>query len=183
MYGYIKGIITQIEPTHIIVENNNIGYLIITPNSYRYKKGDEVTVYTHHYVRDDINNLYGFSSLAEKELFIKLISVSGIGPKSALSILASGESDRIVYAIETEDVIYLRKFPGIGPKSAQQIILDLKGKLTSDVVVLNDALLEAKEALNALGYSRTDINKALRNADSNKTTEEVIKAALAYLIK
>lgn len=183
MYGYIKGVVVYIEPTHIIIENNDIGYLIITPNSYRYKKDSEVIIYTHHYVREDINNLYGFSSLKEKDLFIKLIGVSGIGPKSALSILASGETDKIVYAIETDDITYLKKFPGIGPKSAQQIILDLKGKLISDVVVLTDTLLEAKEALRALGYSKGDINKALKNVDSEKPIEEVIKQALAYFIK
>lgn len=183
MYGYIKGVVAYIEPTHIIVDNNGIGYLIITPNSYRYKKDEEVIVYTHHYVRDDINNLYGFPTLSEKELFIKLIGVKGIGPKSALSILASGESDKIIYAIEMEDVIYLRQFPGIGPKSAQQIILDLKGKLASDVVILTDTLLEAREALRALGYSRTNINRALKDVDSEQTTEEVVKQALAYLIK
>ncbi len=183
MYGYIKGVVTHIEPTHIIVENNNIGYLIITPNSYRYKTSQEVIVYTHHYVREDINNLYGFTSMAEKDLFIKLISVSGIGPKSALSILASGETDKIVYAIEMEDVKYLNQFPGIGPKSSQQIILDLKGKLSSNAVVLTDTLLEAREALGALGYSRTNINKALKKVDPEKSIEEVIKQALAYLIK
>lgn len=183
MYGYIKGQVAYVEPTHIIVENNGVGYLIITPNSYFYKVGLDVIVYTHHYVRDDINNLYGFSSTKEKDLFIKLISVSGIGPKSALSILASGESDKIIYAIETEDVIYLKKFPGIGPKSAQQIILDLKGKLLSDVVVLNDKTIEVKEALNALGYSRTEINKALKNINVDLPIEEIVKAALALLIK
>lgn len=183
MYGYIKGYVAYVEPTHIIVDNNGVGFLIITPNSYRYKTNQEVIIYTHHYVRDDINNLYGFSSLAEKDLFIKLISVSGIGPKSALSILASGESDKIIYAIETEDVLYLRKFPGIGPKSAQQIILDLKGKLKTDVVILTDKMLEAREALNALGYSRVEINKSLKNVDDNLPIEEIVKEALAYLIK
>ena len=116
-------------------------------------------------------------------MFIKLISVSGIGPKSALSILASGETDKIVYAIEMEDVKYLNQFPGIGPKSSRQIILDLKGKLSSNAVVLTDTLLEAREALGALGYSRTNINKALKKVDPEKTIEEVIKQALAYLIK
>lgn len=183
MYGYIKGVITQLEPTYVIVENNGIGYLIITPNSYQYKKDNEVTVYTHHYVRDDINNLYGFQSLEQKELFIKLISVSGIGPKSALSILATGESDKIMYAIEREDVNYLKQFPGIGPKSAQQIILDLKGKLVKDIVLLTDSTLEAKEALSALGYSQREINRVLKKVNPDSSIEEIVKEALAFLIK
>lgn len=183
MYGYIKGVITQVEPTHVIIENNDIGYLIITPNSYQYKKDSVVTIYTHHYVREDINNLFGFTSLEQKELFIKLISVSGIGPKSALSILATGETDKIIHAIEYEDVSYLKQFPGIGPKSAQQIILDLKGKLVKDVVLVTDTTLEVKEALRALGYSQREINRVLKKVNQELSIEEMVKEALAFLIK
>lgn len=183
MYGYIKGVITQVEPTYVIIENNGIGYLIITPNSYEYKKNNEAIIYTHHYVREDINNLYGFISLEQKELFIKLISVSGIGPKSALSILATGETDKIIQAIELEDVSYLKQFPGIGPKSAQQIILDLKGKLVKDLVLATDQTLEANEALRALGYSQREINRVLKKVNSDLSTEEMVKEALSFLIK
>ncbi len=183
MYGYIKGTVAIIEPTYIVVDNGGVGYLIITPNSYRYKKDEEVMVYTHHYVRDDINNLYGFLTKEEKDLFIRLISVSGIGPKSALSILATGETEKIIYAIENEDIAYLRQFPGIGPKSAQQIILDLKGKLVVDVVVIDDKTTEVKEALSALGYNRNEINRVLKRIDIDLEIEEVIKQALAFLIK
>lgn len=183
MYGYIKGKVTYTEPTYIIVENNGIGYLIITPNSYRYKKDEEVMVYTHHYVREDINNLYGFLSKEEKELFLKLISVSGIGPKTALSILATGETDKIIFAIESEDITYLRQFPGIGPKSAQQIILDLKGKLITDYVAVNDKTTEVKEALIALGYNRNEINKTLKKINQDQEIEEMVKDALSFLIK
>ncbi|NLN50464.1 MAG: Holliday junction branch migration protein RuvA [Acholeplasmataceae bacterium] len=183
MYGYIKGVIKGVEPTFVIIENNDIGYLVITPNSYRYQLENEVTIFTHHYVRQDINNLYGFLSKEERDLFIKLISVSGIGPKSALSILASGEPDKIIYAIEVEDVKYLTKFPGIGPKSAQQIILDLKGKLAKEVVIINLQTSEVIEALSSLGYSRTEINKAIKRIDNTLPIEEMIKQALAFLIK
>lgn len=183
MYGYIKGIITQVEPTHVIIENHEIGYLIITPNSYRYKVEEQTIIYTHHYVRDDINNLYGFTSIKEKDLFVKLISVSGIGPKSALSILASGETEKIVYAIEIEDVAYLRKFPGIGPKSAQQIILDLKGKLTKEVVIVDEKTSEVKEALMSLGYSVKEINKVLKNINQDLPIEIIIKESLKNLVK
>ena len=90
MYGYIIGKITKISPKYIICENNGIGYLIIVPNPYNYKLNQDYKVFTHQYVREDIIDLYGFISEEEKDLFLKLISVSGIGPKSALSILATG---------------------------------------------------------------------------------------------
>lgn len=183
MYAYIKGTIKMIEPTYIVVDNNNIGYLIITPNPYRFKLEQEELIYTHHYVRDDIDNLYGFLSKAEKDLFIKLIGVSGIGPKSALSILATGEPEKITLAIENEDVKYLRQFPGIGPKSAQQIILDLKGKLAKESIIVNKVLEEAKLALLSLGFNNTETNKALKKIDPDLTTEQIVKQALALLIK
>lgn len=182
MYAYIYGKITHIEPTYVVLENQGVGYLIITPNSYRYRQDQEVLIHTHHYVREDIANLYGFMSLDEKKLFIKLISVSGIGPKSALSILASGETDNIVYAIEAADVKYLTKFPGIGPKSAQQIILDLKGKI--DKLELGDnASDEVRQALEALGYSNTEITKTIKKLDPNNPIEEKVKQALSLLMK
>lgn len=180
MYAYIKGIIKEVEPTHVTLENNGVGYLVITPNSYRYRLEDEVTIYIHHYVREDIDNLYGFMSKKERNLFIDLISVSGIGPKSALAILSTGETDRIIYAIDTGNIKYLTQFPGIGPKSAQQIILDLKGKVSE---VSFEESSEVKEALKSLGYSNKEINKALSKIDTSKPLEEIIKEALGVLIK
>ncbi len=182
MYAYIYGKITHIEPTYVVLENQGVGYLIITPNSYRYKLNQEALIHTHHYVREDVDNLYGFMSLDEKKLFIKLISVSGIGPKSALSILASGETDNIIYAIESSDVKYLTKFPGIGPKSAQQIILDLKGKVDKIELGTPEAD-EVRQALEALGYSNTEITKTLKKLDQDKPIEERVKQALSILMK
>jgi Holliday junction DNA helicase RuvA len=130
MYATIQGIVTSIEPTHIVVENQGIGYLILTPNPYASSLNDHVKMYVHHYVKEDINALYGFKEIEYKHMFLKLINVSGIGPKSALSILATDDLKGLIQAIELADVNYLKKYPGIGPKSAQQIILDLKGKLT-----------------------------------------------------
>ena len=118
MYDYIIGEITKITPKFIVIENNGIGYILIVANPYNFKIGDKTKVYTHQYIREQINDLYGFLDEAEKSLFIKLISVSGIGPKSALSILASGNVSRIMEAIENRDDTYLKKFPGIGPKAA-----------------------------------------------------------------
>ncbi len=182
MYAYLKGIITEIEPTYVTLENNNIGYLIISPNPFSYRLNEEVTVYIHHYLRDDIDNLYGFHTKLERSLFIDLISVSGIGPKSALAILSLGEPEKILAAIEMSDVKFLTKFPGIGPKSAQQIILDLKGKLVKDETISKKDD-EVSEALKALGYSSKEISKAVKNLDESLSIEERVKKALGALMK
>ena len=184
MYAYVDGIITEVKPSYIVVENNGIGYLIISPYPYGYHVNDQVRIYTHHYVREDINHLYGFKSLESKELFIRLIGVSGIGPKSALSILATDAIHDIIFAIEEGNVKYLTKFPGIGIKSAQQIILDLKGKL----VDAEDSLLptygnDVEDALSALGYSKLEIKKVMKKIDPDQTVEVMIKSALQMLMK
>ena len=132
MYAYIKGKISQLYPTHIVVENNGIGYEIQTPNSYRFQSQleEEAQVFTQLIVREDAHLLYGFIDLEEKDMFLNLIKVTGIGPKSALAILAASTPNEVKIAIENENEAYLTKFPGIGKKTARQIILDLKGKLT-----------------------------------------------------
>ncbi len=184
VYAYILGKITEIKPSYIVVENNGVGYLIISPNPYNYHIDEEVQIFTHHYVREDINNLYGFKSLESKELFIRLIGVSGIGPKSALSILATDQIHETILAIEESNVKYLMKFPGIGLKSAQQIILDLKGKLVEeDEELLPTHKNDVEDALNALGYSKTEIRKVMKKLDHDQTVEIMIKQALQMLIK
>jgi holliday junction DNA helicase RuvA len=184
MYAYVKGVVTLIRPSYIVVDVDGVGYLILTPNSYHYKLNEKVTVYTHHYVREDINALYGFNSLDSKDLFVRLIGVSGIGPKSALSILASDQIDEIIFAIEASDVKYLTKFPGIGPKSAQQIILDLKGKLvTDDTELIPSQESDVSQALSALGYSKTEVKKVLKKLNPDQSVELMIKEALKLLMK
>ena len=141
-------------------------------------------LYIHHYVREDIETLFGFESKEARDLFIDLISVSGIGPKSALSILASGKPDEVMFAIEQQDVKFLTKFPGIGAKSAQQIILDLRGKLDKKALAVTDeSSSEVKEALMALGYSQTELKKVLNKLDNSLPTDKMIKQALLLLMK
>lgn len=183
MYGYIKGIVKEIKPTHIILDNSGIGYLIIVPNPYLYNLEEEVLVYTYHHVREDISSLYGFVSSEAKELFLKLISVSGIGPKTGLSIMAADDINSVYLAIENSDVKFLTKFPGIGNKTAQQIILDLKGKLVKEETLVSFKELEdASKALLSLGYSKREINKVLKNIDSSLSVEEIIKEALNKIL-
>jgi len=186
MYGYINGRITKVTPKYIIIENNGIGYLLIVPNPYNFKLGDEYKIYTHQYVREDTLDLYGFAKEDEKELFLKLISVSGIGPKSALSILATGTVKEIVHAIENRNDSYLKKFPGIGAKASQQIILDLNGKLAiaEEVVVRGNSKLEdVEEALIALGYGKKEISKVLSKLDASLDEGALVKLALQQMVK
>lgn len=184
MYNYIKGVITEINPNYICLENNGIGYKIITPNPYSYLLHSELFVYLYQKVTDDQIALYGFKTLKARELFIKLISVNGIGPKSANAILASGSVESIANAIEDGNAKYLQKFPGIGPKASQQIILDLKGKIEfEDTSVKTVNMLEVEEALIALGYKAAEIKKLMPKLDPDKTTSELIKDALAMMLK
>ena len=184
VYAYIEGIITEIKPSYVVIENQGVGYLIISPNPYSYHIGEQLRMYTHHYVREDINHLYGFRFLESKELFIRLIGVSGIGPKSALSLLATDQINDIILAIEEGNVKYLTKFPGIGTKSAQQIILDLKGKLIeSDDELLPTHKNDVTDALSALGYSNIEIKKVMKKINQDQPVEQMIKQALQLLIK
>ena len=183
MYGYIKGIVTEIESNYIIIDNNGIGYIVFVPNPYAYQLNNEYTVYTYTQVREDEYSLYGFKEKEEKDLFMKLISVKGLGPRMALPMLATGSINGIMDAIDRENILYLKKFPKIGDKVARQIILDLKGKLTaSSNAIINDNN-ELIEALLALGYKQADIKKVLPNINLNNKLEDQIKEALKLLLK
>ena len=125
-------------------------------------------------------------TLEEKDLFLKLILVKGIGCKTAIGILATGDVQAIISAIESKNISYLRKIPGIGPKAAQQIILDLQGKFNNVPITIktNDDLQEASEVLIALGYRKVEVDKALKVlADENLDTNGYVKRALSLLVK
>lgn len=183
MYGYIKGKVTDISSDCIILDNSGVGYLIHTASPYSFDLNAEYTIYLYQYVREDEISLYGFKSMEEKELFLKLIGVKGLGCKMALPMLATGSTAGIIDAIERENILYLKKFPKIGDKVARQIILDLKGKLAtsqSSSEPVNDELIEA---LKSLGYKVSDINKVVKNIDSSLELEDQIKEALKMLLK
>ncbi|NRD75969.1 Holliday junction branch migration protein RuvA [Bacillus sp. BRMEA1] len=203
MFDFIKGTVEFVGPEYLVIENNGIGYQITTPNPFIYTSKMEtlVTVYTYHYVREDVMALFGFETREEKKLFTKLLNVSGIGPKGALAILASGEVEQVVQAIENEDESFLVKFPGVGKKTARQMILDLKGKLqdvvpdyfpnlfnaekfASQPVQQNNDFDEAILALLALGYSEKEIKKITPELKKEPlTTDQYIKKALKILLK
>jgi len=183
MYEHIQGKLSNITPSYIVIDNNGIGYRIFVSNPYSYEIDKEYKIYVYNHIREDENSLYGFKSFDERELFLKLINVKGLGPKMALPLFSSGSLDGIMDAIERENVLYLKKFPKIGDKVARQIILDLKGKLVSKKdtkVVIDD---ELTEALLALGYKNADINKVIPKIDKDLTIEEKIKEALKLLLK
>ena len=185
MYGYIVGKVVKITPKYIICDNNGIGYLIIVPNPYNFILNNDYKIYVHQYVKEDVLDLYGFKEEDDKEMFLKLISVSGIGPKSALSILASASAGEVAKAIENGNDAYLKKFPGIGSKASQQIILDLKGKLSFDntTVHANSKLDDVQDALIALGYSKKELTKVLAKLDATKEVGELVKDALKMMVK
>ena len=179
MFDYIKGKVANVGSNYIVVENNNIGFIIYTASPYSFQVNSELCVYTYTYIREEIFDLYGFKTIEERNLFIKLISVKGIGPKGALAILASGDIEGLKSAIDQGDAKYLQKFPGIGPKASGQIILDLKGKLEA-VTVVDPKINDVKEALKSLGYNNQELKKLDKFLTENKhlSIEELIKQSL-----
>lgn len=184
MYSYIKGFVTEIGINNIVVEANGVGFLIYVPNPFCYEVNKEYKVYVYNKIGEDEYSLYGFKEKEEYELFLKLISVKGLGPKLALPILATGSISGIVDAINRENILYLTKFPKIGEKLARQIILDLKGKIDIDVTeVEDDSTEDLMDTLNALGYKTAEIKKVINNVDHSKSLEEQVKEALRLLLK
>ena len=184
MYEFIKGKIDSVNYNSIVLENNSIGYLIYVANPYYYEEGKEYKVFIYQQIKEDDNSLYGFKSSEEKEMFLKLISVKGLGCKMALPMFASGSTEGITDAIERENILYLKKFPKIGDKVARQIILDLKGKLNMDNVTntdnSNDELIEV---LKGLGYKEKEVKGIVSSVDSSLTIEEQVKEALKLIMK
>ena len=196
MYDYIKGKLARKAENYAVVEANGVGYKIITTKSSLANiKDGEVIFYTYLYVREDIFDLYGFSTTEERSAFELLISVSGVGAKGAIAILSVGSPSKIAVAIATSDINLIKSASGIGPKIAQRIALELKDKISNDVLshgVLSDdippvatkgAKSEAVSALMVLGYSKSEAEKAVSDVNtSTDDVEEIIKAALKALI-
>ena len=182
MIEFIKGTVEEMESNYIGLDNHGIGYLIYTANPYSYEVGKEYKIYIYQQVREDEISLYGFKTKEERDLFLKLISVKGLGCKMALPMFATGSIDGIKDAIERENILYLKKFPKIGDKVARQIILDLKGKLNVSVTSSKLDKDELIETLKALGYKQSDITKILPQIKS-ETIEEQVKEALKLFQK
>lgn len=198
MFAYLKGEITYRSPAFITLEVHGVGYHLMIPlSTYTALLGqDKALVYTHFHVREDAQTLFGFATQAERNLFVQLIGVSGVGPSTAQLILSAMTVDEIRSAIIGEQAHVLQRAKGIGPKAAKQIILDLKDKLTKEApdgpAILpgmggydNAVREEALSALMALGFSRIPVQKALNQVTKEQANatkvEEIIKYALKYL--
>lgn len=201
MISYIKGTLEYIGENDVILETGGIGYHIYVSQAttaHLPSKGNQIMIYTYMNVKEDAISLYGFRTVEELNLFHKLITVSGVGPKGGLSFLSQMSPKEIVMAIVSDDVKTLCKTPGIGKKIAQRVILELKDKFQASDGVLETIFasegqldvsetspkLEAIEALTALGYSRSEAVQAVdRIYDTSLTTEDLLKLALKSMVK
>lgn len=191
MIDYIRGILSEKEVTHVVVEAHGVGYGAGVPLS-TYEKlpasGSEVKIYIHYQVREDAHKLYGFFTKTEKEIFRQLIGITKIGPKVALSVLSGISIDDLVRSINAADPSRLEKIPGVGPKTAQRLVLELKGKLgsaemsspqtISRVSVTTQSTLvrdEAFEAMISLGYNDKQVSKALARVEQTTTGDAVVE--------
>ncbi len=193
MYYYIRGKYITKGENYAVVDNGGIGYKIFTSLSVleRLDPGSETTLYTHLYVREDAMDLYGFPTTEELSMFLNLLSVSGVGPKAALSILSVATPEKFALAVITNDVKTITKAAGVGPKLAQRVILELKDKLkTVDAVSsadisdedFTDERSEAASALIVLGYSQAEASKAVSLSEGG-SVEELVKNALKKLMR
>lgn len=187
MIAYIIGKVYSYGMDHVILDNNGIGYRINFMHPEVLTLNKEIMIYTYQHVREDELSLFGFISMDEYALFISLIAVKGLGPRTALNILASINSNELVKIIENNDVNALKRLPGIGAKTASQIILDLKGKLIrndNDDTKIPDSLNDALSALKSLGYKTSEIQSLSKELikQPDKTSEEYVKLGLQILL-
>ena len=196
MFRYIKGIITETMPSAVVIESNGVGYyaLVSAQTLAKCRVGDEETkIYTYLNVREDGLDLFGFAGEDELDAFKLLISVSGVGPKAAMSILSAYTPEHLSKIVSMEDIASLSRAQGIGAKTAGRIILELRDKMakvlppqsTDKKATPQDRgkLSEAENALLVLGYSRSEALFALKDVDASKDVEEMIRMSLAKLAK
>ncbi len=198
MIAYIKGKLETKSSTYVVVDVNGIGYKIFmsgTAISEMPEAGENVKVHTYYYVREDNISLYGFNTQEELKMFELLLSVSGVGAKSAIAMLSAIKPSSFALAVISNDVKALTKIPGVGTKSAQRIILELKDKLKTEqalaeednieiktIIADNSKVDEAISALQVLGYNRKEIEKAFEHVPSKElSVEDLIKQALKIL--
>ncbi|MFO7153979.1 MAG: Holliday junction branch migration protein RuvA [Caldicoprobacter oshimai] len=196
MFAYLKGMLVEVGPQHVVLDVQGVGFYIIVPSSVVSKlpsRGNDVKLYVHLNVRQDGMELYGFLNREDKLLFEKLISVSGIGPKAAISMLSTLSSTQLALAIATGDVKALSAAPGIGKKTAQRVILELREKIDKEVVesspMVADEVVaaqgiekEALQALMALGYQAFEAQRAVDLVkDQAQDTATLVKLALKAL--
>ena len=185
MIARLRGKPVASTPEGLVLDVAGVGYLVAaTPSALRKAEGaEEVILETYLHVREDVMQLYGFAERAERELFVQLLSVNGIGPKVALAIVSGSPAEELRRAIVREDAARFQAIPGIGKKTAERIVLELKEKLATTPISpvaasdLDDHVV-ARNALVELGYSLTDAERALAETDSDAAPEERVRQAL-----
>ena len=185
MYYYLRGKVALHQKNSIVLEVNNIGYLIYVSKPEEFAIGEELLVYTEFYVREDEQFLVGFKTFEEKFLFSKLVSVKGVGPKTALSCMSSCKVEELIEAINNSNLLFLKSLNGVGQKAATQIILDLRGKLVIENSQTGDKELDdAIAGLKQFGFNRKEIMDAISKISKRGLkAEEYISLALKYINK
>ena len=191
MIAHLRGKLMQKDPARVVVDVNGVGYEIFIPLTTFTAlpdTGSEVSIDIHTHVREDIIALYGFSTRRERTIFEKLMTISGIGPKLAVTILSGGSVEELVSAIKRSDLARLTAIPGVGKKTAERIVLELKDKLRdfAEAVQKPGVETDVMSALENLGYSRALVESALRraaNGDRDPAFDVLFKRALQILTK
>ncbi|MHB1200078.1 MAG: Holliday junction branch migration protein RuvA [Polaromonas sp.] len=190
MIGRLTGLLAEKNPPEILLDCNGVGYEVLVPMSTFYNLpglGEKVSLLTHFVVREDAQVLYGFGSAAERAAFRQLIKISGVGPRTALSVLSGMSVQELAQAVTRQEAGRIIKVPGIGKKTAERLLLELKGKLGADigvpVTVADDEQSDILQALVALGYSDRDAALALKALPADVGVSEGIKLALKSLAK
>ena len=183
MIYFLRGKVALVESDNIVIDVRDVGYQMLVSHIDQYKVGEEVLVYTYNVVREDENYLIGFKDLEEKNVFMSLIKVKGLGPKTVIGALSATTPNDVINAIASNNVAFLKKLPGLGAKAAGQIILDLKGELTGSKGNPKQ-YEEVYDALKTLGFKGAAIDRVL--ADINEpgaTNEDILRIALKRLKK
>lgn len=193
MIGKLTGQLLEKNPPQILVDCHGVGYEVDVPMSTFYQlpgTGQAVSLLTHFVVREDAQILYGFASAAEREAFRQLIRISGVGPRTALSVLSGMSVTELAQAVTAQEAGRIVKVPGIGKKTAERLLLELKGKLGADLPALGaagsavgDAAADIQQALMALGYNEKDAAAALKALPAGVGVTEGIKQALKALAR
>ena len=190
MIFYLKGLIVEVNEEYAVIDVNGVGYQFLIINKNEFVNGEQALVYTLHIIKEDDEILVGFKDLESKEVFTKLISVKGIGPKTAITALRDTTIEKFTEMVLKEDIKSLKKLSGVGPKAAGQIILDLKGSLKSssfDVIStskkLNKEQEDAKNVLKSLGFKPKDIDEVLNKLPEVLTASEYVNEILKRLGK
>ena len=190
MIGKLTGILGDKNPPEVLVDCHGVGYEVQVPMSTFYNlpaQGEKVSLLTHFVVREDAQILFGFGTALERSVFRQLIKVSGVGPRMALGVLSGMAVDDLVQAVSAQDAARLVKVPGIGKKTAERLLLELKGKLGTDMgarpLVASDAHADVFEALVALGHTEKEAAAALKALPPDIGVSDGIKRALSVLLK